>query len=58
MDGNSHSRLTSTTHSIRSAGGYSSNSRTIVRLLEAFVVVQPGHVRISYRPGMATQEDS
>ena len=28
------------------------------RLLEAFVVVQPGHVRISHRPGAATQEDS
>ena len=26
------------------------------RLLKAFVVVQPGHVRISYRPGIANQE--
>jgi predicted nuclease of predicted toxin-antitoxin system len=28
------------------------------RLHRAFVVVQPGHVRISHRPGMATQEYS
>ena len=28
------------------------------RLQEAFVVVQPGHVRISHRPRIATQEDS
>ena len=27
------------------------------RLLEAFVVVQPGHVRIRHRPGVANQED-
>ena len=27
------------------------------RLLEAFVVVQPGHVRISHSPGMTNQED-
>jgi predicted nuclease of predicted toxin-antitoxin system len=28
------------------------------RLLKAFVVVQPGHVRISHRPGTATQENA
>ncbi len=28
------------------------------RLLKAFVVVQPGHVRISHRPGAATREDA
>ncbi|MFN2291746.1 MAG: DUF5615 family PIN-like protein [Anaerolineae bacterium] len=28
------------------------------RLLRAFVVVQPGHTRISHRPTTATQEDT
>jgi predicted nuclease of predicted toxin-antitoxin system len=28
------------------------------RLLKAFVVVQPGHIRISHRPGVANQEDA
>lgn len=27
------------------------------RLLKAFVVVQPGHIRISHRPGVANQEE-
>ena len=27
------------------------------RLLKAFVVVQPGHIRISHRPDVASQED-
>jgi predicted nuclease of predicted toxin-antitoxin system len=28
------------------------------RLLRAFVVVQPGHVRISHRPGLAAEENA
>jgi len=28
------------------------------RLLKAFVLVQPGHIRISHRPGLANQEDA
>ena len=27
------------------------------RLLKAFVVVQPGHIRIGHRPGVANQEE-